>query len=296
MGFFYFMGKKKFYYNLIIAILVTLLILWGVLQSLDWYTRHGEVYIVPDFKGNTLQTLDAKHYNEFFHFEVIDSVYSKTQAPGSVVMQNPPPGSRVKQGRNVYLTVVAKMPEMVKMPNLLNLSLRQALVTLHQKGLPVKDLIYINYFARNAIVDQLWNGEPIEPNTEIPKGTNISLVVGKGNNPAQVPLPFLIGKTMKQARRALHFASLNVGNQYFLDGQDTAHSRVYRMEPEAFSHTLMNPGDSVSLWYRSDENFNFKNYIQQLESDTLQMDSTRMDSIMRSNSVVKSDSLSSNHF
>ncbi len=279
MGFFYFLGKRNFYLQVLIAIVLTIVLAWGVLQSLAWYTRHGEVYLVPDFKGKTEQELIKEHYNQYFTLNVIDSMYDQKQAPGSIIMQNPLPGSEVKQGRNIYLTVVAKRPEMVEMPNLKNLSLRQALVTLDEKGLPVATLNYVDYFAKNAVIDQYVYRDslPIDPGTKIPKGTSITLIVGKGNNPSQIPIPFIIGKKPQAAHYALHMASLNVGKEYFLDGNDTAHARVYKTDPSELTNSLMNAGDSITIWYRSDENFDFQSYIKQI-TDTTEVDSTAIDS------------------
>lgn len=276
MGFFYFLGQKKFYLQLLIAFVLTLVIFWGVFKFLAVFTRHGEVYLVPNFSGQTLQELNQKDFNRYFDLMVIDSVYDVRHAPGSIVMQNPLPGSKVKKGRHVYLTIVAKTREMVEMPNLRNLSLRQALVLLEGKGLDVKNLQYVDYFAKNAVVDQLLNGEPVETNTKIPKGTAIGLVVGKGSHPTPVPLPFLIGKKMKAAHGALHYSSLNVGQEYFLDGNDTTHARVYKMEPSFYTHSLLDMGSPVDIWYRSDENFDFKDYIRQMLADSTQQDSIQV--------------------
>ena len=291
MGFFYFLGKRKFYLHVLIAIVLTIVLAWGVLQSLAWYTRHGEVYLVPDFKGKTVNELIKQHYDQYFTLNVIDSMYDQKQAPGSIILQNPLPGSQVKQGRNIYLTVVARRPEMVDMPNLINLSLRQALVTLDEKGLPVATLKYVDYFAKNAVIDQYVDSLKIEPGTKIPKGTLITLIVGKGNNPSQVPVPFIIGKKLQAAHYALHMASLNVGKEYFLDGNDTAHARVYKTDPPELSNSLMYAGDSITIWYRSDENFDFQSYIKQLTDttavDSTAIDSTAVDSIAVDTSKVK---------
>ncbi len=273
MGFFYFLGQKKFYLQLLIAMVLTLAIFWGVFKFLAVFTRHGEVYLVPNFSGQTVPELDQKDFNQYFDLMVIDSVYDVRHTPGSIVMQNPLPGAKVKKGRHVYLTIVAKTREMVAMPDLRNLSLRQALVILEEKGLNVKNLKYVDYFAKNAVVDQLLNGDPIETETSIPKGTAIGLVVGKGNHPTPVPLPFLIGKKIKEVHAVLHYSSLNVGHEYFLDGNDTIHARVYKVEPAYHSHSLLDMGSPVDIWYRSDENFDFKDYIQQMLADTTQQDS-----------------------
>ncbi len=288
MGFFYFLGKRKFYIQILIAILLTIVLIWAVLQSLAWYTRHGEVYLVPDFSGKTVQELKQQQFDQYFTLNVIDSIFDKNHTPGSIVMQNPLPGSKVKQGRNIYFTVVARRPEMVNMPNLRNLSLRQALVTLDENGLPVASLKYVDYFAKNAVIDQLVNGQPIEPGTELPKGTPVKLIVGRGDNPTQIPIPFIIGRKPKSAHAALHYASLNVGKEYFLDDDDTTHARVFKTEPSELSNSLMNAGDSITLWYRSDENIDFKTYIKQMRADTIALDSTTVNSTaIDSNQVIR---------
>ena len=274
MGFFYFLGRKKFYIHLLIAIVLSFILLWLVLMSLDLFTRHGDVYIVPDFKGKTVEQLLADNYGEFFDLQVIDSIYDKRNEKGTVIIQNPLPGAKVKQGRNVYLTIVAQVPENVMMPNLKNLSLRQALVTLEANDLPVSRLEYVDYFARNAVVDQLVKNEPVEPGTEIAKGTPINLVVGKGKVEAKVMLPLLIAMTPGEAKRTLHFASLNMGREYYLDDKDPEHARVYKTRPEALTKEMLRLGQKVNVWYRSDKQFDFKSYLNQFKQDTVAIDTT----------------------
>ena len=200
MGLFYFLGRKKFYVHLLIAIVLSFVLLWVSLLSLDIFTRHGKVYIVPDFYGQTLPEIIENNYDEFFDLQIIDSVFDKEREKGSVILQNPLAGSKVKKGRHVYLTIVAEMPEKVAMPNLKNLSLRQALVTLEAQELLVGRLEYTEYFARNAVVDQLIDEEPIEPGTELRKGATINLVIGKGDMSTSVALPMLIGVKKKDVK------------------------------------------------------------------------------------------------
>lgn len=269
MSFFYFLGRKKFYYQFLIAVLLSLLLLWIVLKSMDIFTQHGDVYIVPDFNGQTVSQLSDEGYDDYFIFKIIDSVYFKSREKGTVVLQNPVPGSKVKQGRHVYLTIVAQTPEKVLMPNLKNLSLRQALVTLESSELLVGNLEYIQYFARNAVIDQLINDEPVEPETELLKGATINLVLGKGDYPVRVPLPFLIALKKSEARKKLHYNSLNVGREYYLDDDDTTHARVYKTDPETLTEDMLILGQPVNIWYRSDELIDFQEYLKEFEPDTI---------------------------
>jgi len=272
MSFFYFLGQKKFYIHLLIAIILAFVFLWVVLLSLDAFTRHGEVYIVPDFKGQTVDSIEAQNYGDFFDLMVIDSVYDRVLPKGSVIMQHPLSGSKVKQGRHIYLTIVSEMPDLVRMPNLKNLSLRQALVTLESLSLEVGNLEYVDYFARNAVVEQEVNGEPIEPDTKIAVGTIVDLQVGEGDIKVTVPVPVLIAKKKKEALKALHYAYLNLGREYYLDGDDTTHARVYKTRPEPLQDNMLKLGDKVDIWYRSDENFDFENYLKQFILDSLSID------------------------
>jgi beta-lactam-binding protein with PASTA domain len=276
MGFFYFLGRKKFYIHLLIAIVLSFVILWLVLLSLDLFTRHGKVYVVPDLHGKSLAYLTENNYENFFDFQVIDSVFDKTMEKGSIIIQNPLPGSKVKKGRHVYLTIVAEMPEKVAMPNLKNLSLRQALVTLEAQELLVGRLEYVEYFARNAVVDQVVNNEPIEPGTELRKGTTIDLIVGKGDMNASVALPMLIGMEKEEAIRELHYAYLNLGNEYYIDVDDSTQARVFNTDPHPLTTNMLYLGQQVDIWYRSDLNFDFESYIKEFIPDTIGNDTLQL--------------------
>ncbi len=276
MGFFYFLGRRKFYLHLLISVILIFIILFAVLKSLDIYTQHGKVFLVPDFSGKTVEQLIEDHYEEYFELIIIDSVFDNYHDKGTILMQNPESGCKVKQGRHIYLTVVAQMPEKTKMPNLLNLSLRQALVTLEMHKLDAGRLEYVEYFARNAVIDQMINDETIEPDTELRTGTVIDLVVGKGKMKVKVHLPFLISIKPNQVGKKLHYASLNKGKEYFLDDDDTTHARVYKTEPNIQDIKLVDIGKEIDIWYRSEEHFDFDEYLLQFAPDTTEINSSQI--------------------
>jgi eukaryotic-like serine/threonine-protein kinase len=271
MGFFYFLRQKKFYMHLLLVLLLLLVLIWAVLKSLNAYTRHGQVFIVPDFEGEHFESV-MNQYGEQFNFLVIDSVYHKEIENGSVIMQNPSAGSKVKLGRNVYLTIIAKMPEQVPMPNLRNLSLRQAIVTLNLNGLYINELIFVDHFARNAVVEQQINNEIIEPETLVFKGTPVDLFVGNGGASTMVPLPSILGSSPNEVVSLLHNASLNKGEEIYMDGYDSINSRVYRTEPSSLRISSIPIGSKVDIWYRSLAKFDFNTYLELISSDTIPVD------------------------
>lgn len=268
MGHFEFLKQKKFYIHLLIIILLFFVLMWIAFRSLDGYTRHDEVYAMPDFIGQNYYEVQ-KEYDRDFNFILIDSVYPKGENPGSIVQQDPLPDSKVKKGRNVYCIIVAVMPEKTEMPNLKNLSLRQAIGTLESNGLEVDKLIYEDYFAKNAVIEQLYQSEVIEPGTEIVKGSKIALRVGFGQDKKKIEIPNLIGRPAAEIKRLLNVAGLNLGTETFDDSDSLQYLKVSRMQPGP-SSTLVEAGTFVNIWYRSSKKFDFdKEYKNLLHEDSI---------------------------
>ncbi len=261
-----FLLKKKFYLNLGIAFIVSILLIFLVMAYLRIYTHHGEAYVLPDLMGKTLAELKQENINKTFDLVVIDSVFDRSRPPGSVIMQNPSPGSKVKKGRNVYLTVVALSPEMTFMPDLKDLTLRQAINALKSKGLKVRRLQYITNMAENAVLGYYFDGDTIIPGMEVEKGSSIDLLLGLGQSQKAV-VPFVIGLSPSEARLKIQLASLNVGVERYMDDSGPDSSRVFMQQPTWEGNN--NKGDFVNLWYRSTLLVNFDSLIMVLNPDTL---------------------------
>ncbi len=255
------MFKKKFILHLLAALVIVIVTVWIVLGMLNTYTRHGKVYIVPDFAGQDHEMV-IQQYEDLFTFIVSDSIYQQGAVRGSVLQQEPPAGSKVKQGRNIYLITVSQQPEKVRMPNLVNLSLREALVTLDAIGLEVNEIRMTEHFARNAIVAQLAHGEELTPGESVFKGLAIDLVVGDGGTEKKIPFPMIFGKKPNDAHYLLHSSALNVGKEIFLDNTDTTHARVYKVEPYFRPGKFISPGAYVTLYYKSDDLINFNTFMR----------------------------------
>lgn len=276
MSFRKFLISKKFFIHLVIMVVVAFALLFLAMKVLDAFTLHGEEYSLPNYTGLTVKELDEYRLGKQMEFIIIDSVFDGREDPGTILEQNPKPGSKVKKDRNVYLTIVTETPEKVKMPNLLDLTLRQSISLLETYGLKVNKLEYIQDLANNAVLQQVHKGDVIPPGEEVFKGSKIDLILGTGRKNNNVRVPFVIGKKQVQAREILHKNSLNVGQQYFLDSKDTNHLRIYSTEPSAAEGAKAPMGTYVDLYYRSDKNFDFFELIKEIElrrADTIQADS-----------------------
>lgn len=99
--------KNPYVLNLLLAVVVTCGLIYGALKWLDHYTRHNEAVVVPDVKGLKIEEAAEFFKNNNLHYNVIDSVFSKDVEPGAIVELSPLAGSKVKEGRIVFITVNA---------------------------------------------------------------------------------------------------------------------------------------------------------------------------------------------
>ena len=274
-----FLISKSFIINLGIAVIVVIVIFFTLFKFLDIFTRHGKELIVPDFSGMTVFEVDSAGYSEQFDLFVIDSLYDDKKKKGAIVMQDPLPDSRVKKGRNIYVSIVATMPETVTIPDLKDLTLRQAVNILESHKLKAGKLIYAPSFDKNAILEQLYMGDTAHPGDTVQKGSVIDLVIGSGEKLYKIPIPFLIGKTREEAIYDLNIASFNLGSEFYMDSIMDETVRVFMQEPMWDSDLYHYPGDSIHLWYKSDELFDFEFYMQTFLPDSLRADSLVTDTV-----------------
>lgn len=260
MGFRKFLISKLFFKHLALSVAGGVLVVWLSIQMLDFYTSHGEAIEVPQMTGLQLNELNRVDPKGNFRFVVIDSVFDERYERGAIFLQDPPPGSRVKSGRKIYLTVVATQPETVKMPDLVDLSLRQALSGIRSAGLKVERLEYVSNMAKNAVLAQKFERQEILPGTEILKGSAIELVLGKGLHDEKADIPDLFKKTDSEAFTLIHQSSLNIGLLIYSDPMNKENARVYRQSPSAGRDGKADFGAFIDLWLTSDPNFNFEAY------------------------------------
>jgi len=178
MDFFRFIFSIKFLKHLGLAAILLAILTWLVLLLLSFYTNHGKYLTVPQLTGRTIDQVSHDPACGDFHFLVIDSVFRIDQPKGMILSQDPYPESHVKKNRTIYLTIVSFNPDKTIMPDLRFLTFRQAISILESLGLKTGRITYIRTFDENAVQQQYYSGEVIEPGTKIDKGSYIDLVVG----------------------------------------------------------------------------------------------------------------------
>ena len=95
-------------------------------------TNHGETITVPDLKGLNYIEIDDFLSKRNLRYEIIkDSSYTTEYPPLSVIFQNPIYGEKVKEDRKIYLTLNSVKPPKIKMPKLINGSVKNAQLILN---------------------------------------------------------------------------------------------------------------------------------------------------------------------
>ena len=142
------------------------------------------------------------------------------------------------------------------MPNLVGLSMRQALAELQSRGLTPGKLIYVEDLATNNVLRQLKGNREIDPGPSVESETVIDLVLGLNpDSEAATYVPDLLGKRYMSAVDLVRRQSLNVKSVKFDDSvkdyDDSLNAVVYRQVPD-ISELPVALGEDVSLYLTMD--------------------------------------------
>ena len=256
MSFKNFIFSKVFIKNLGLAVAIVVGAIMILLIWLNFYTRHGQARPVPDFFGLTMEQTVKLAKKSKLKFQINDSVYTNVVPRGCIAEQSPKPGFKVKKWRNIVLTINAFSPEMVAMPNLVDLPKRQALLLIESSGLEIGQLKYRPDLSVDVVIDQLYNGKKVISGDSLQKGSVIDLVLGKGLSNQRTPVPDLMWMNLEPAKSKILGASLNLGTYIYdnsiLTGKDTINAFVYKQNPEYNEDASLQLGSAIYLWLTVD--------------------------------------------
>lgn len=252
----------------LLSIIIGILVMLFFFVYLPGVTHHGETITVPNLEGMQLEEMDEFLGKRNFRYEVADSGYSEQYPPLTILKQYPLPGAKVKEKRKIYLTVKARKPKSVKMPNLIDGSLKNAELVLRSYGLKLGKIEYKPDLASNAVLEQRMNGKQVEPGTMVPLGTEIDLIVGDGLGNRVFEMPNFLGLELEEASFTIVGSGLNIGSVVVsvLDTVDILNileqvremkvevdtsavimsGHVYRQHPPAGEEVRL--GEQVDLW------------------------------------------------
>ncbi|MEO7992201.1 MAG: PASTA domain-containing protein [Chryseolinea sp.] len=243
---------KRFNTNTLGGLLLHLLVAVGIIMVMGvlyFYaylpntTNHGETITVPNVEGVTISELERFLVNRNLRYEINDSSYSAEYPPLTVLKQFPHAGSKVKEGRKIFISINRANPPTIPIPNLIDGSVINAVAVLRSNELKLGRVETVAG-PFNIVKEMKYKGVKLKAGDRVPKGAVIDLVQMDGGTGGKLEIPDFIEMPYDEAEAMISGWNLNVG-EIILVG-DTTDGVVLKQKPEPGENIKV--GDAVDLW------------------------------------------------
>ncbi|RYC50248.1 PASTA domain-containing protein [Flagellimonas olearia] len=182
--FFGFLKSKTFLIQLGLAVVATVLLVFLALQWLKSTTNHGEFVEVPDFSKMSVMDMRKTVEEAGLRYQVLDSSnYNPDYPRFSILDQDPPAGNKVKSNRKIYFTVNPSGYKKVSVPDIIQVTQRNAASMLRAVGLDVERVTYIDELGKDMVYNMKFKGKYVKPGDKLPKTSKVELICGNGTIP-----------------------------------------------------------------------------------------------------------------
>ena len=179
-----FLKSKTFLIQLGLAVVAVILISFGVLRWLKSSTNHGEFVEVPNFSKMSVMEMRKAVEDAGLRYQVLDSSNYNPEYPRfSILEQDPPAGNKVKANRKIYFTVNPSGYKKVTVPDIIQVTQRNATSMLRAVGLDVQRVTYIDELGKDMVYRMKHKGKYLKPGDKIEKTSKIELICGNGTVP-----------------------------------------------------------------------------------------------------------------
>ncbi len=209
-------------------------------------TNHGESITVPDIQGMNITELEKFLLDRNLRYAINDSSYSPDYEPLTVLKQYPAAGVKVKENRNILITINRITPPSVPLPNLIDGSLINAEAVMRGSELKRGRIQLIRGPFLNLVKEMRYQGKKIEPGTRIPKGSVIDLVVEDGGS-NEIPTPNVVGYTLEDAKIPIFGSNLHIG-EIIVVGDTVNNGPIVILKQSPVPQTKMRAGDVIDVW------------------------------------------------
>lgn len=239
--------------RILLATAILVALSWITLYLVDIYTQHGHTETVPDLKGMYMEEAELMLKNHSLYAQVIDSVYVRNKKPGTIIDQSPAPNEQIKSNRPVYIVINSRQMRKTALPEIYDISYRQADAMLKSQGINVDNVQYTPSEYKDLVIDVKYEGRSITAGYRIPEGSYVTLVVGSGEAAQDTIVPSLKGMGIEEARTQAIEATMILGSMDFdiaPRGRESEYI-IYRQRPAA-GQTLP-AGTRIDIWLSKDK-------------------------------------------
>lgn len=239
--------------NILIAAGVAVVLFVSVVIWLRHYTLHGKEVTIPQVTGMTQEEAEIVLRGSGLYLVVVDSTYSDKAPLGTVVEQTPPALSHAKPDRPVYVVMNARTKQLIPLPELHDVSYRQAEATLRSIGLRVAKVEYEPSLYPDNVLDVRAGGLSLNEGTRLPEGSGVTLVVGRRQGNSMVSVPSLLGMSLAKARSTLLKMGLTIGAyQYDVEPTPETLERYIIYQQSPTEGATLQEGSTVNIRLTTD--------------------------------------------
>lgn len=218
--YFYYITGGLFLFAVILGVLLNFVIM-------PYYTNFNEGVTVPDVTKVSLSEAEQLLEEYGLRHEVLERRANAAFPANYIIDQSPSPLQLVKPNRKVYLTVNTEVRPTAVVPDVVDMSLRNARIQIENYGFEVGTTSYESSRFRNAVLSQ-----SLAPDDTVSRGAVINLVVGDGLGDRMVEVPDLVGLRLSQAQQQVRQAGLRIEEIRFKPSRDEPNT-VLSFTPQA---------------------------------------------------------------
>ena len=176
-----FIYSGVFFKNIFYISCLTILLVFIVFLGLGFVTQHNKYVKVPELFGLNISKAIETAKNKSLNIKILDSAkFDPNYPPLTVLEQFPNHNKEVKKGRKIYLTLNPVGYKKMKVPNVIQITLRNAETLLNAVGFEVGELIYKDNIGKDMVLEIRHEGKKIEPGHALQQRKKIDLVLGNG--------------------------------------------------------------------------------------------------------------------
>lgn len=166
----------------------------------------GREIVVPNLIGIKITEALEEANKADLNLTLVEKQYNSEIPEDYIISQMPLPGSKVKRGRPIRVTISAGT-RFVLVPGLTKKSLRQAQIILHNAGLELGNVSKV--FSNREMKGLVLNQDPL-PNEELMRSSQVNLLVSKGPRYPNLIMPDFGGMKIERVNQMLDEMGLNI--------------------------------------------------------------------------------------
>ena len=167
--------------HLFASSITVFIIFYFVFISVKIYTKHNRYIEVPSLSGLNIEDANKILKKKKLKSEVLDSSKYFSETPvNSILSQIPDAGEFVKKNRKIYLNVNPSDYQKVSIPNIIQITKRNAESILNALGFEVSGFQYVDNIGKDMVLEVLYNGEKMNIGETIARGSKLELILGNG--------------------------------------------------------------------------------------------------------------------